>query len=82
MICLVEGEVDKVMTNFHKGDCGGHLYWKTTENKILKAGFYCPTLFSDVYKTINSCHECQIFQGKRKLLPLPLKPIEVKAPFQ
>jgi len=29
-----------------------------------------------------SCHECQVFQGKRKLLPLPLKPIEVNAPFQ
>jgi transposase InsO family protein len=29
-----------------------------------------------------SCHECQIFQGKRKLLPLPLQPISVQAPFQ
>eukprot|EP00253_Pinus_taeda_P018409 PITA_18409 len=29
-----------------------------------------------------SYHECQIFQGKRKLQPLPLKPIEVTAPFQ
>ena len=24
--CLVEGEVEKVMTYFHNGDCGGHLY--------------------------------------------------------
>eukprot|EP00253_Pinus_taeda_P024455 PITA_24455 len=34
------------------------------------------------YKIVASCHECQIFQGKRKLQPLPLKPIEVSAPFQ
>eukprot|EP00253_Pinus_taeda_P035340 PITA_35340 len=27
-------------------------------------------------------HKCQIFEGKRKLQPLPLKPIEVSAPFQ
>lgn len=33
---LVEGEVEKIMIDFHKGDCGGHLYWKTTENKILR----------------------------------------------
>ena len=29
-----------------------------------------------------SCHKCQFFYGKRKLLPLPLHPIRVEAPFQ
>ena len=70
------------MEDFHKGDCEGHIFWKTTANKILRAGYYWPTVFADVYKTIKSCHECQIFQGRRKLQPLPLKPIEVSAPFQ
>jgi hypothetical protein len=80
--CLVENEAQGVMQDFHKGDCGGHLFWKTTTNKILRAGFYWPSFFSDVYKTVANCHECQIFQGKRKLLPLPLQPITVQAPFQ
>eukprot|EP00253_Pinus_taeda_P029880 PITA_29880 len=80
--CLVEEEVKQVMEEFHKRDCGGHLFWKTTANKILSARYYWPTLFADVYKIVASCHECQIFQGKRKLQPLPLKPIEVSAPFQ
>ena len=29
-----------------------------------------------------SCYECQIFEGKRKLMPLPLIPISVETPFQ
>ena len=29
-----------------------------------------------------TCHKCQLFEGKRKLLPLPLHPITVEAPFQ
>jgi len=29
-----------------------------------------------------SFHECQIFQGKRKLFPLLLQPISITAPFQ
>lgn len=29
-----------------------------------------------------SCYECQVFQGKSKLLSLPLQPISVHAPFQ
>ena len=28
------------------------------------------------------CHQCQIFDGKRKVLPLPLNPITIEAPFQ
>lgn len=70
------------MEDFHKGDCGGHLFWKTTANKILREVYYCPTLFADVYKTVENCYECQIFLGRRKLQPLPFKPIEVSAPFQ
>ena len=38
------------MQEFHKGDCGGHLYWNGTTHKILRDGFYWPTLFSDTYK--------------------------------
>eukprot|EP00253_Pinus_taeda_P006472 PITA_06472 len=80
--CLVEEEAKRVVEDFHRGDCGGHLFWKTTTNKILRAGYYWPSLFLDVYKAIKNCHECQIFQGKQKLQSLPLKPIEVNTPFQ
>jgi hypothetical protein len=51
-------------------------------HKILRAGFYWPSIFSDVYKEVSSCHECQFFDGKRKLQPLPLKPISVEEPFR
>ena len=80
--CLTMNETDSVMKEFHVGDCGGHLYWKFTANKILRVGFYWPSLFEDVKKFAVSCHKCQIFEGKRKLLPLPLKPISTEKPFQ
>ena len=82
MNCLLETEVKEKINELHKKDCGGHLYWKTTTYKVLRDGFHWPTLFSDVYKKISTCHECQIFEGKRKLKPLPLVPISVEAPFQ
>lgn len=62
--CLVEEEAKKVMEDFHKGDCRGHHFWKTMANKILRAGYYWPTLFADVYKTVRSYHKCQIFEGR------------------
>eukprot|EP00253_Pinus_taeda_P025709 PITA_25709 len=79
---LVEEETKNVMEDCHQGDCGGHLFWKSTTNKVLRAGYYWPTLFANVYKMVKRCHKCQIFEGKQKLQPLPLKPIEVNAPFQ
>ena len=80
--CVVEDEAKKLMADFHTGSCGGHHYWKATVNKILRAGFYWPSMFSDVQKEVVAYHQCQIFEGKGKLQPLPLKPISVEAPFQ
>lgn len=59
--CLLKEESDKVFQEFHAGDCGGHLYWKTIADKILRVCFYWPTFFSDVKKYVTSCHKCQIF---------------------
>ena len=80
--CLLEEEAKKVIEEFHKGYCGGHHYWKATTNEFLKAGYYWPTIFKDVYKSIDAYHECQIFDGKKKLVPLPLMHIYVEVPFQ
>ena len=77
--CLLEEETKEMI---HEGDCGGHHYWKATVNKILQVGFYWLSIFYDVHKEVTSCHKCQIFEGKRKLLSLPLNPISVEAPFQ
>eukprot|EP00253_Pinus_taeda_P032952 PITA_32952 len=41
--CLVEKEAKKVMEDCHQGDCGGHLFWKSTTNKILRAGWILTT---------------------------------------
>ena len=78
----MEKEAKKVMEYCYQGDCGGHLFWKSTVNKFLRAGYYWPTLFTDVYKMVKRYHKCHIFEGKQKLQPLPLKPIEVSTPFQ
>ena len=37
---LLETEVRDKINEFHKNDCGGHLFWKTTTYKILRFWFY------------------------------------------
>eukprot|EP00253_Pinus_taeda_P029852 PITA_29852 len=72
----------EVMYQFHSSICGGHHYWKTTTHKILRAGYYWPTLFSDVFLFVKSCDKCQRFEGKQQLKSPPLKPVHSSGPFQ
>jgi transposase InsO family protein len=70
------------LVDFHSGFCGGHFAAKTTTHKILRAGYYWPTIFSDVHKMVRGCQQCQLFTGKQKLAALPLQLVVVEAPFQ
>ena len=47
--CVDEEEVDAITTEMHEGVCGEHHYWKATALKILRAGYYWPKIFSDVF---------------------------------
>ena len=80
--CLLDTKVKEKIDEFHKKDCGGHLFWKTIAYKILRDGFDQTTMFPNIYMEVSTCHECELFEGKRKLKPLPLVPILVEAPFQ
>ena len=59
--CLEKSEVDVVTTELHSKVCGGHKYWKAIAFKILRAGYYWPTLFTYVYHQVKACVECQKF---------------------
>jgi hypothetical protein len=80
--CLNPQESQKVIFEFHSGLCGGHYFWKTTAHKILRVGYYWPTLFTDVCREVRACIKCQRFSGKQQLRPLPLKPVVASTPFQ
>jgi hypothetical protein len=80
--CLDPQEAQKAMTDFHENLCGGHHFWRTTAYKILKAGYFWPSLFTDVCKKIRACVKCQKIYGKQQLKSFPLKPVVVSGPFQ
>jgi hypothetical protein len=63
--CLDLQEAQKVIFDFHSGIYGGHHSWKTTAHKILRAGYYWPTLFPDVCREVRDCIKCQKFSGKQ-----------------
>jgi hypothetical protein len=45
--CLVFDEVEKSLNDFHSGECGGHMYGYSTAQKVLRDGYFWPSLFKD-----------------------------------
>jgi hypothetical protein len=59
MHCLERDEADKVLYELHAGEDGGHFGGDTTAHKVLRAGYYWPTLFKDAHTL---CRKCIIYQ--------------------
>lgn len=57
--CLGNSEAEKVLQELHDGLASGHFGGDATTHKILRAGYYWPTLFKDAH---NYVRKCKIFQ--------------------
>jgi hypothetical protein len=50
--------------------------------KILRAGYFWPSLFTDFCAKIRACVKCHKFSGKQQLKSFPLNPVVASRPFQ
>eukprot|EP00253_Pinus_taeda_P036332 PITA_36332 len=73
--CLTLEEAEKVLNDCHSSACGGNQYGYATAQRILRAGYFWPTMFKDCITTVRSCHACQIFDSKTRRPPTPLQPV-------
>ena len=80
--CLDKDEIEVILKELHSGLAGGHFGGETTAHKILRDGYYWPTLFRDSYTFVRKCQECQLAAGRVKKPAFPLQPVSVERPFQ
>ena len=57
--CLGPEEVDYAIRETHEGICGEHLGARALAAKILRAGFYWPTMKEDAMHKVRTCDNCQ-----------------------
>jgi hypothetical protein len=73
--------MQKVLQEFHEGVCGGHFAPTTTSHRIMRVGYYWPSIFKYSYSMIIKCISCHKFSGKMKKATIPLQPITIEEPF-
>eukprot|EP00253_Pinus_taeda_P005868 PITA_05868 len=79
--CLEKTEAEKVLQELHDGPAGRHYAGDATAHKILRAGYYWPTLFKDSHSYVRKCQVRQTTAGRQKKPSMPLQPVNIEQPF-
>jgi len=80
-ICVMEEEVFDILLTCHDGPCGGHFSAKRTTFKVLRVGYYWPTLHQDVRRYTSECDRWQRMGKPTPRDEMPLQPQVTFEPF-
>lgn len=57
--CLSRDDGLLVLKEAHEGDCAENVGARSLARKVMRAGFYWPTMKKDVEKIVKECEACQ-----------------------
>lgn len=75
------GEIQQILRVYLNSPCAGHYAADMTYQRLVHK-FYWPTMYSDTYSYVRSCHKCQMAQALNEFKVAPLHPIVSLEPFE
>ena len=57
--CISGDECNYILREVHEGICGNHTGGSSLAQKILRQGYYWPTIKNDAYEFARACDKCQ-----------------------
>nr|XP_025702600.1 uncharacterized protein LOC112803314 [Arachis hypogaea] len=57
--CLHPDQTDYVLREVHEGCCGHHIGGKALARKLIRAGYYWPSMMADSKEFVRRCVKCQ-----------------------
>ena len=61
--CLAPNEVNYVLREVHEGAYGNHLGARSLVHKVVRVGYYWPTIQADAKAYVKVCDQCQHFSN-------------------
>ena len=74
---MPEEEQQGILSHCHESAYGGHFASQKTGMKVLKSGFYWPSVFKDAHNICRACDKCQRLRKISHRQMMPLNPILV-----
>ena len=78
---LEDHEAAKFLKDIHEGDCGNQTRGRSLCSKVLRTGYYWPTMNKDSFLHAQKCDACQIHSNILHQLAEHLHPIISPCPF-
>ena len=79
--CLVPKKAEYVMREIDKGICRNHSGARSLVHKLIRAGYYWPTIQKDVDAYVKTCDKCQRFSNTIRQPSEELTPMTASWPF-
>ena len=70
--CIAKEDTDYVLREVHEGVCGNHIEARALVGKVLRQGYYWPTMLRDATELVRKCKVCQ---EHAKISHLPSEPL-------
>ena len=80
--CIAGEDTEYVLREVHEGICGNHIGARTLAGKVLRQGYYWPTMLKDATDLVRRCRICQEHAKISRLLAEPLTSVTSPWPFQ
>ena len=61
--CLSPDKANYVLREVHEGACGNHSGARSLIHKVVRAGYYWPTIQADAKAYVKVCDQCQQFSN-------------------
>ena len=79
--CLSPEEANYMLREIHEGACGNHSGARSLIHKVVRAGYYWPTIQADAKAYVKVCDQCQRFSNVPRQLSEYLSPMMASWPF-
>jgi hypothetical protein len=80
--CLEQDNAKKVMRELHDIPMGGNFAGEIMTRKLLRGGYYWPTLFRDAHAYARKCKTFQVNAGRENRVVIPLQLMTISRPFE
>ncbi|XP_068497662.1 uncharacterized protein [Phaseolus vulgaris] len=81
LVCVHGEQCTRIMSELHEGICGSHVGGRALAGRVLRAGYYWPTLREDCVGYAQRCEQCQQHADWHKAPPEELRSIHSPWPF-
>ena len=79
--CLASDEANYLLREVHEGACGNHSGARSLIHKVVRVGYYWPTVQADAKAYVKACDQCQQFSNVLRQPSEYLTPMMAPWPF-